>query len=187
MFKNWQQPSVEYYHLDLWVVSLQQLLISVHSNLDAAKDFPLVWPLSIVTVEQIKFKSDLDRCFFYFPLIGNYPLGKSHYLSSENFAPQVVVFQEGSSHIFTFTSHFFWYIYLSMLGTYSDEFGKLDFERSQHGSGMSNRSQAKRFVSALNSIAERTYNNLFDLQQLRQVAKELQIRVSLEIKHFFNI
>ncbi|XP_054033214.1 DNA helicase MCM8 isoform X2 [Dryobates pubescens] len=66
----------------------------------------------------------------------------------------------------------------SMLGTYSDEFGKLDFERSQHGSGMSNRSQAKRFVSALNSIAERTYNNLFDLQQLRQVAKELQIRVA---------
>ncbi|NXJ26884.1 MCM8 helicase, partial [Dicrurus megarhynchus] len=66
----------------------------------------------------------------------------------------------------------------SMLGTYSDEFGKLDFERSQHGSGMSNRSQAKRFVSALNSIAERTYNNLFDLQQLRHIAKELQIRVS---------
>lgn len=73
-----------------------------------------------------------------------------------------------------------------MLGTYSDEFGKLDFERSQHGSGMSNRSQAKRFVSALNSIAERTYSNLFDLQQLRQIAKELQIRVSLEIKHFFD-
>ncbi|XP_026701895.1 DNA helicase MCM8 isoform X2 [Athene cunicularia] len=66
----------------------------------------------------------------------------------------------------------------SMLGTYSDEFGKLDFERSQHGSGMSNRSQAKKFVSALNSIAERSYNNLFDLQQLRQIAKELQIRVS---------
>uniref|UniRef100_A0A8B9PKA5 DNA helicase MCM8 n=1 Tax=Apteryx owenii TaxID=8824 RepID=A0A8B9PKA5_APTOW len=66
----------------------------------------------------------------------------------------------------------------SMLGTYSDEFGKLDFERSQHGSGMSNRSQAKRFVSALNNIAERTYNNLFELQQLRQIAKELQIRVS---------
>ncbi|XP_044865741.1 DNA helicase MCM8 isoform X2 [Mauremys mutica] len=66
----------------------------------------------------------------------------------------------------------------SMLGTYSDEFGKLDFERSQHGSGMSNRSQAKRFVSALNNIAERTYNNLFAFQQLRQIAKELQIKVS---------
>lgn len=65
-----------------------------------------------------------------------------------------------------------------MLGTYSDEFGKLDFERSQHGSGMSNRSQAKRFVSALSSVAERTYNNLFDLQQLRHIASQLQLRVS---------
>lgn len=94
------------------------------------------------------------------------------------------MFQEGTSCIFTLTSHS--YVCFSMLGTYSDEFGKLDFERSQHGSGMSNRSQAKRFISALNSIAERTYNNLFELQQLRQIAKELQIRVSMEIKHLFK-
>lgn len=66
----------------------------------------------------------------------------------------------------------------SMLGTYSDEFGKLDFERSQHGSGMSNRSQAKRFVSALHGVAERTYSNLFEFQQLRQIAKEINIQVS---------
>ncbi|XP_075420095.1 DNA helicase MCM8 [Tenrec ecaudatus] len=65
----------------------------------------------------------------------------------------------------------------SMLGTYSDEFGNLDFERSQHGSGMSNRSSAKRFISALNNIAERTYNNLFQFHQLRQIAKELNIQV----------
>lgn len=70
-----------------------------------------------------------------------------------------------------------------MLGTYSDEFGKLDFERSQHGSGMSNRSQAKRFVSALSSIAESTYNNLFDLQQLRHIARELHIRVSTSFRN----
>ncbi|XP_061478488.1 DNA helicase MCM8 isoform X2 [Rhineura floridana] len=66
----------------------------------------------------------------------------------------------------------------SMLGTYSDEFGKLDFDRSQHGSGMSNRSQAKRFVSALHRIAERTHNNLFEIQQLRQIAKEVNIKVT---------
>ncbi|KAM9315778.1 DNA helicase MCM8 [Gastrophryne carolinensis] len=66
----------------------------------------------------------------------------------------------------------------SLLGTYSDAFGKLDFNRSQHGSGMSSRSQAKKFVSALNTIAEQTYNNLFEYQQLRQIAKELQIQVS---------
>ncbi|XP_066090794.1 DNA helicase MCM8 isoform X1 [Saccopteryx bilineata] len=66
----------------------------------------------------------------------------------------------------------------SMLGTYSDEFGNLDFERSQHGSGMSNRSAAKRFISALNNIAERTYNNLFQFHQLRQIAKDLNIQVA---------
>nr|XP_012310837.1 DNA helicase MCM8 isoform X1 [Aotus nancymaae]XP_012310838.1 DNA helicase MCM8 isoform X1 [Aotus nancymaae] len=66
----------------------------------------------------------------------------------------------------------------SMLGTYSDEFGNLDFERSQHGSGMSNRSTAKRFISALNNIAERTYNNVFQFHQLRQIAKELNIQVA---------
>ncbi|XP_039335541.2 DNA helicase MCM8 isoform X1 [Saimiri boliviensis] len=66
----------------------------------------------------------------------------------------------------------------SMLGTYSDEFGNLDFERSQHGSGMSNRSRAKRFISALSNIAERTYNNIFQFHQLRQIAKELNIQVA---------
>ncbi|XP_041418247.1 DNA helicase MCM8 isoform X1 [Xenopus laevis] len=65
----------------------------------------------------------------------------------------------------------------SLLGTFSDEFGKLDFQRSQHGSGMSNRSKAKKFVSALNKVAEQTYNNLFEFQQLRQIARELQIQV----------
>ncbi|XP_074144000.1 DNA helicase MCM8 isoform X1 [Sminthopsis crassicaudata] len=73
----------------------------------------------------------------------------------------------------------------SMLGTYSDEFGNLDFERSQHGSGMSNRSAAKRFISALNTIAERTYNNLFQYQQLRQISKELNIQVA-DFENFIN-
>uniref|UniRef100_H3B9K2 DNA helicase MCM8 n=1 Tax=Latimeria chalumnae TaxID=7897 RepID=H3B9K2_LATCH len=65
----------------------------------------------------------------------------------------------------------------SLLDTYSDEFGRIDFQRSQHGSGMSSRSQAKRFVAALNRIAEQTYNNLFEFQQLRQIAKELQLKI----------
>uniref|UniRef100_A0A2K5H908 DNA helicase MCM8 n=1 Tax=Colobus angolensis palliatus TaxID=336983 RepID=A0A2K5H908_COLAP len=51
-------------------------------------------------------------------------------------------------------------------------------KRSQHGSGMSNRSTAKRFISALNNIAERTYNNIFQFHQLRQIAKELNIQVA---------
>ncbi|XP_071834989.1 DNA helicase MCM8-like isoform X2 [Apostichopus japonicus] len=65
----------------------------------------------------------------------------------------------------------------SMVDTYSDQFGFLDFQRSQHGSGMSSRSQAKKFISLLNSVAERTYNNIFTIQQMREIAKEASIRV----------
>uniref|UniRef100_UPI00358FB3BE DNA helicase MCM8 isoform X2 n=1 Tax=Myxine glutinosa TaxID=7769 RepID=UPI00358FB3BE len=65
----------------------------------------------------------------------------------------------------------------SFLDTFSDEFGTLQFQRSQHGSGMSNRSQAKRFVAALNHTAEQTYNNLFSIQQLKQISSELQLKI----------
>ncbi|XP_061088318.1 DNA helicase MCM8, partial [Conger conger] len=66
----------------------------------------------------------------------------------------------------------------SMLDTYQDEFGRLDFNRSQMGSGMSKRSQVRKFVSALNQIAERTYKTTFELQQLRQISRELNIQVA---------
>uniref|UniRef100_A0AAY4CF72 DNA helicase MCM8 n=1 Tax=Denticeps clupeoides TaxID=299321 RepID=A0AAY4CF72_9TELE len=63
----------------------------------------------------------------------------------------------------------------SLAETYSDEFGRLDFERSQLGSGMSHRSKAKKFVAALNQIAERTHKNTFEYQQLRQLAVDLNV------------
>uniref|UniRef100_A0AAY4CGP3 DNA helicase MCM8 n=1 Tax=Denticeps clupeoides TaxID=299321 RepID=A0AAY4CGP3_9TELE len=65
----------------------------------------------------------------------------------------------------------------SLAETYSDEFGRLDFERSQLGSGMSHRSKAKKFVAALNQIAERTHKNTFEYQQLRQLAVDLNVQV----------
>ena len=34
-------------------------------------------------------------------------------------------------------------VFHSMYDTYSDEFGMIDFQRSQHGSGMSQRSQVQ--------------------------------------------
>ena len=58
-----------------------------------------------------------------------------------------------------------------MYDTYSDEYGFLDFQRSQHGSGMSQKSQAKRFVSELNRISDNTGNSLFNTSQLRDIAK----------------
>ncbi|XP_071080734.1 DNA helicase MCM8-like [Haliotis cracherodii] len=66
----------------------------------------------------------------------------------------------------------------SMVDVYSDQFGWLDFKRSQHGSGMSGRSQPKRFVAALQKVAEQTYNSIFTVQQMRQIAKDLGLHVA---------
>ncbi|XP_071961751.1 DNA helicase MCM8-like [Antedon mediterranea] len=65
----------------------------------------------------------------------------------------------------------------SMIDTFSDEFGFMDFARSQHGSGMSTKSQAKKFISLLNKVAERTCNKNFTVQQMRALAKEANINV----------
>ncbi|XP_048727562.2 DNA helicase MCM8-like isoform X2 [Ostrea edulis] len=65
----------------------------------------------------------------------------------------------------------------SMVDTYSDQFGSLDFLRSQHGSGMSGRSKPKKFVGALQKVSERTYNSIFTVQQMRQIAQEIGLNV----------
>lgn len=65
----------------------------------------------------------------------------------------------------------------SLADTYSDGLGNLDFRRSQHGSGMSQRSAAKRLVSALHLQAQKNGQREFDLQTLRSIADRLNIKV----------
>ncbi|PWA22510.1 hypothetical protein CCH79_00017324 [Gambusia affinis] len=65
----------------------------------------------------------------------------------------------------------------SLADTYSDGLGNLDFERSQLGSGMSQRGAAKRLVNALHSHAQRTNQKQFDLQTIRSVADKMNIKV----------
>lgn len=65
----------------------------------------------------------------------------------------------------------------SMIDTYSDDFGLLDFRRSQHGSGMSSRSQANRFIAVLQRLSKKNCNSLFTGQELRQIAKDAGIVV----------
>ncbi|KAK9663783.1 DNA replication licensing factor mcm8, partial [Basidiobolus ranarum] len=65
----------------------------------------------------------------------------------------------------------------SLFETYKDEFGNLDFQRSQLGTGMSKRSESKRFIARLQSISESTYNNRFTYQQLYQIASEMNLRL----------
>ncbi|ESO83521.1 hypothetical protein LOTGIDRAFT_207337 [Lottia gigantea] len=66
----------------------------------------------------------------------------------------------------------------SMFETFSDQFGCIDFQRSQHGSGMSGRSKPKKFIAALQRIAEQTYNSIFTVDQIRQIAKDINILVT---------
>lgn len=66
----------------------------------------------------------------------------------------------------------------SLADTYSDGLGNLDFERSQLGSGMSQRSAAKRLVNALHSHAQKTNQKQFDLQTLRSMAEKMNIKVN---------
>lgn len=70
-------------------------------------------------------------------------------------------------------------LFCSLADTYSDGLGNLDFERSQLGSGMSQRSAAKRLVNALHVHAQRTNQKQFDLQLLRSVADRLNIKVKI--------
>lgn len=65
----------------------------------------------------------------------------------------------------------------SLLDTFSDDFGNLDFQRSQHGSGMSSRAQSKRFVAELSRISDREYNSLFSVEQMRRIAKDLRLQI----------
>ncbi|KAL4224835.1 DNA replication licensing factor mcm8 [Mactra antiquata] len=65
----------------------------------------------------------------------------------------------------------------SMVDTYSDQFGGLDFKRSQHGSGMSSKSKPKKFIAALQRISDQTYNSIFTLPQMQQIAKECGLNI----------
>ncbi|XP_077438575.1 DNA helicase MCM8 [Vanacampus margaritifer] len=65
----------------------------------------------------------------------------------------------------------------SLVDTYSDGLGNLDFERSQLGTGMSQRGVAKKLIGALHAHAQRTNQKQFDLQTIRSVAERLNIKV----------
>ncbi|CAI8050102.1 DNA helicase MCM8 [Geodia barretti] len=65
----------------------------------------------------------------------------------------------------------------SMYDMFTDEFGMVDFQRSKNGSGMSQRSQAKRLVCALTRAADQTSNAIFTVQQIKDIAREIGIRV----------
>ncbi|XP_057704442.1 DNA helicase MCM8 [Corythoichthys intestinalis] len=65
----------------------------------------------------------------------------------------------------------------SLVDTYSDDLGNLDFQRSQQGRGMSQRGAAKRLITALHAHAQQTNEKQFTLQTIRSLAERLNIKV----------
>uniref|UniRef100_A0A9J8BM68 DNA helicase n=1 Tax=Cyprinus carpio carpio TaxID=630221 RepID=A0A9J8BM68_CYPCA len=62
----------------------------------------------------------------------------------------------------------------SLADTYSDEFGRLDFD-------------LKKFVTVLNRLAEHTNKNTSEFQELRQLARDLQIQHYACLRKCFSI
>ncbi|PVU88267.1 hypothetical protein BB559_003743 [Furculomyces boomerangus] len=63
----------------------------------------------------------------------------------------------------------------SLLQTYENEAGMLDFQRSQMGSGMSKQNEVKRFVAHLARIGRERFNNTFTVEMLKTAAQEINI------------
>ncbi|KAK3887660.1 hypothetical protein Pcinc_008244 [Petrolisthes cinctipes] len=65
----------------------------------------------------------------------------------------------------------------SMTDTFSDEFGLIDFKKSQNGSGSSSKNQMKKFVAALQRISETAYKSTFSTDEMKQLARQINIQV----------
>lgn len=65
----------------------------------------------------------------------------------------------------------------SMIDTYTDENGELDFTRQQHGSGMSRSSDFKKMINAIRTVCEKKKNTLFSTTDLKQLATDIKIKM----------
>merc|ERR1712013_452995 len=65
----------------------------------------------------------------------------------------------------------------SMIDTFTDDIGQLDFSRSAMGSGMSSRGAAKKFLRAVELQAQRQQKKWFSVDELKQIATTAGVRV----------
>ncbi len=61
----------------------------------------------------------------------------------------------------------------SLWESYQDENGRVDFQRSQHGTGMSKKGNPKKFIAELNKICFNSATNRFTYDQLYKIAQGL--------------
>lgn len=65
----------------------------------------------------------------------------------------------------------------SMLDTFTDELGTLDFSRAPNGSGMSKAAKARNFVAALQKFAATNHKNTFTVDEMKGVLQRSGIKV----------
>ncbi len=58
------------------------------------------------------------------------------------------------------------------------------FQRSSHGSGMSKKAQAKRFITELHRMAEATLNSIFTKDKLAETVQRLGLQVRSRLDFF---
>jgi len=66
---------------------------------------------------------------------------------------------------------------LSMVDTFSDNTGLLDFSRNLNGSGMSSKGGAKKFIAALQRQAHNLQKNVFTVDEMKKVAQMSNIKL----------
>jgi len=75
----------------------------------------------------------------------------------------------------------------SMVDTFSDQIGVLDFSRSQMGSGMSSRGAGKKFIQALQRQADSLQKNVFTVDEMKTIAKMVNISVPNFMDFVFSL
>ncbi|KAJ9086873.1 DNA replication licensing factor mcm8 [Entomophthora muscae] len=75
---------------------------------------------------------------------------------------------------------------LSLFDAYADDEGVLDFQRSQHGSGMTQKSDVKRFIVKLNKISDETFSNNFTYTRLYQISKDMNMVMKTDFRDFVD-
>lgn len=71
----------------------------------------------------------------------------------------------------------------SLLETFEDEFGNIDFRKS---SGMSKSKEIKRFIQKLQKLSEQNCKSIFSADELQQIAKDINLNYGDNFTDFLS-
>jgi DNA helicase MCM8 len=71
----------------------------------------------------------------------------------------------------------------SLLETFEDEFGNIDFRKS---TGMSKSKEIKRFIQKLQKLSEQNCKSLWNTDELQQIAQEINLNYGSSFTDFLS-